>query len=150
MPNIIAYLLQASTHPIQKQQLALLLANSPSLYIGHKVLWYGISLCPVWVSCTGCAPSQLLVCLHAGSAWEAEKTLTAQQQLKLQLTISIILSLNPKLSTLLATKKKINYILAETRTPAFEQGPSYGLIVGSLSFLGSQICWHLRIREVTH
>ena len=33
----------------------------PSLYTGHDVLWYGISLWPVWVSCPGCVPSQLLV-----------------------------------------------------------------------------------------
>lgn len=48
---------------------------TPSLYIGQDVLWYGISLCLVWVSYPGLAPS-LLVHVLAGSMWEAEKTLT--------------------------------------------------------------------------
>lgn len=41
---------------------------------------------------------------------------TALQQLKYPSIISIILFLNPKHSTVAATRKKINYILAETRT----------------------------------
>ena len=48
----------------------------PSLYTGHDVLWYGIALWLVGVSCPGCAPSQLLVHLLAGRAWETEKSLT--------------------------------------------------------------------------
>ena len=47
-------------------------ANSPSLYTGHEVLWYGISLWLVRVSCPGHAPSQLLVHLLTGRAWEAK------------------------------------------------------------------------------
>ena len=49
-----------------------LLANSPSLYTEHDVLWCGISLWLVWVSCPGSAPSQLLAHLLAGRAWETE------------------------------------------------------------------------------
>ena len=52
-----------------------LLANSPSLYTEHDVLWYGISLWLVQVSCPGHAPSQLLVHLLAGRDWETEKSL---------------------------------------------------------------------------
>ena len=33
----------------------------PSLYTKHDVIWYGIPLWIVWVSCPGCVPSQLLV-----------------------------------------------------------------------------------------
>ena len=47
----------------------------PSLYTGHDVPWYGISLWLVQVSCPGYAPSQLLVHLLAGRAWETEKSL---------------------------------------------------------------------------
>ena len=43
-------------------------ASSPSLYSGHDVIWYGIALWPVWVSCPGCVPSQLLVPLQP-SCW---------------------------------------------------------------------------------
>lgn len=37
------------------------LCYSTSLYIGHDIPWPKIFLCPVQVSCHGCAPSQLLV-----------------------------------------------------------------------------------------
>ena len=40
----------------------------PSLYTGHDVTWYGIFLWPVWVSCAGCVPFQLLVPLQP-SCW---------------------------------------------------------------------------------
>ena len=39
-----------------------------SLYTGHDIIWYGIFLWPVWVSCPGCVPSQLLVPLQP-SCW---------------------------------------------------------------------------------
>ena len=48
----------------------------PSLYIEHDVIWYGISLWPVWVSCPGYAPSQFPVHLLSSRAWEAKKSLT--------------------------------------------------------------------------
>ena len=48
---------------------------APSLYTEHDVLWYGIFLWLVWVSCPGCVPSQLLAHLLAGRAWETEKSL---------------------------------------------------------------------------
>ena len=47
----------------------------PCLYTGHDVPWYGIPLGLVQVSCIGRAPSQLLVPLLAGRAWETEKSL---------------------------------------------------------------------------
>ena len=60
MHNTIAYhsLTEAQTVPEQRCVLGHL---PPSLYAEHDVLWCGISLWPVWVSCPGCAPSQLLV-----------------------------------------------------------------------------------------
>ena len=48
----------------------------PCLYTGHDVPWYGIALWLVQVSCPGYAPSQLLVDLLAGRAWETKKSLT--------------------------------------------------------------------------
>ena len=48
----------------------------PSSYTGHDALWYGIALWLVRVSCPGHAPSQLLVHLLSGRAWETEKSLT--------------------------------------------------------------------------
>ena len=59
---------QAEIHPSQP--------TPPCLYTGHYILWYGISLSLVQVSCPGYAPSQLLVHLLAGRAWETEKSLT--------------------------------------------------------------------------
>ena len=50
-------------------------ANSPCLYTGHDVPWYGIPLWLVRVSCPGHAASQLLAHLLAGRAWETEKSL---------------------------------------------------------------------------
>ena len=47
----------------------------PCLYTGHDVPWYGISLWLVWVNRPGYAPSQLLVHLLAGRAWETGKIL---------------------------------------------------------------------------
>ena len=47
----------------------------PRLYTGHDVPWYGIPLWLVRVSCPGSAPSQLLIHLLAGRAWETEKSL---------------------------------------------------------------------------
>jgi len=41
-----------------------LLANSPSSYAEHDVIWYWISLWPVWVSYPSCVPSYLLVYLQ--------------------------------------------------------------------------------------
>ena len=35
-----------------------------SSYTGHDVPWYGTPLWPLWVSCPGCVPSQLLVPLQ--------------------------------------------------------------------------------------
>ena len=45
----------------------------PSLYTGHDVIWYGISLWPVWVSCPGGVRSQALVPLQP-SCWLGMKT----------------------------------------------------------------------------
>ena len=89
----------------------------PYLYTEHDVPWYGIPLWLVRVGCPGYAPSQLLVHLLAGRAWETEKSLSAtQQQLNHERVINSILTLNPKHSTVPATKKKINSIPAKTRT----------------------------------
>ena len=56
------------------------------------------------VSCPDCVLSQLLV--HSPpSHWQAEKSLTAQQQLKYQCISKILVTLLAKHSTILATRK---------------------------------------------
>ena len=77
MHNAIAHHLltdaRAAIHPSRP--------TLPSLYTEHDILWYGISLWLVRVSCPGRAPSQLLVHLLAGRAWESEKSLTYKRYL---------------------------------------------------------------------
>ena len=64
MPTAIAH------HLLTDARIAIRLSQPtpPSLYTGHDVIWCGISLWPVWVSCPGCVPSQLLVHLQP-SCW---------------------------------------------------------------------------------
>lgn len=54
----------------------------PSLYtiffIGHGILWCGISLWSVWFTCPGCAASQFAFCLTnllTGKVWDRKKVL---------------------------------------------------------------------------
>ena len=71
MHNAIAH------HPLTDARAAIRPSQPtpPSLYTGHDVPWYGISLWLVRVSCPGHASSQLLAHLLAGRAWETEKSL---------------------------------------------------------------------------
>lgn len=46
-----------------------------SSHTEHDIVWYRISLWPVWVSCPGYTPSQLLVHLLTGKAWETGESL---------------------------------------------------------------------------
>ena len=66
MHSAIAQHSPNDAQPVPQQWL--LASFPPSLYIGHDVTWYGIILWPVWVSCPGCVPSQLLVPLQP-SCW---------------------------------------------------------------------------------
>ena len=72
MHNAIAH------HPLTDARAAIRPSQptAPHLYTEHGVLWYGIPLWLVQVSCPGSAPSQLLAHLLAGRAWETEKSLT--------------------------------------------------------------------------
>ena len=73
MHNAIAH------HPLTDiEQRSTPSGQRPPVYIHaeHDVLWYGVALWLVRVSCPGRAPSQLLVHLRAGRAWETEKSLT--------------------------------------------------------------------------
>lgn len=69
----------------------ILAGQPPSLYIGHNVLWYGISLQPVWVSCPGHALSQLFVHLLIGRTWDTEKSLTYSKHCSVTTKTSVIL-----------------------------------------------------------
>ena len=48
--------------------------SPPTLYTEHDILWYGISLWLLQVSYPAYDPSQLLVPLLSGRAWETEKS----------------------------------------------------------------------------
>jgi len=61
-------------------------------------------------------PPSFLCTSSLGREWEAEIFFTAEQQLKYQCVINIIVILNAKHSTIPATKKKNNTIPDETRT----------------------------------
>ena len=71
MHNAIAH------HPLTDARAAMRPSQPtpPYLYTEHDVPWYGIPLWLVRVGCPGYAPSQLLVHLLAGRAWETEKSL---------------------------------------------------------------------------
>lgn len=89
-------------------------ANTP-----QERLW------PGQISCSGHAPSCLLVPLLTGTARETEKSLTWAKHCSAQPThqcvISIIPLLNPKHSTVAAARKKINSIPDGTGTLAQEK-----------------------------
>ena len=72
MHNAIAH------HPLTDAQAAIRPSRPtpPSLYTEHDILWHGIPLWLVQVSCPSYAPSQLRAHLLAGRAREAEKSLT--------------------------------------------------------------------------
>lgn len=89
-------------------------SNSLSLCTEHDVIQYGISFWLVWVSSPSYVPFQLLVYL-IGRAQEAEKSLTAQQQLKTSVYDQHSSNSKPKCSTIPITRKKIYHIPAETR-----------------------------------
>lgn len=92
------------------------------LYIGHGTLLYRIYIWPVQVNCSD---SATFLCTSSLTQHEPLKVFglvlsTAQQQPKLQCVISIILALNPKYSSVPATRKKMNSIPAKTRTKYYK------------------------------
>lgn len=74
MHNAIAYHLLTNIQFKPEQQLPPPV-NSTHLCTGHGILWYGIYLCLVWVSCPGYDPFWLLVYLFTSKAWETAKSL---------------------------------------------------------------------------
>ena len=92
----------------------------PPVYTGHDITWCGIPLWPVWVSCPGCVPSQLLVPLQL-SLWlgiRSRKILDFRLNISWQqLKISVCYRHSSQTeSETSATRKKINFIPAKTRT----------------------------------
>lgn len=85
----------------------------------HDAIWCGISLWSFWVSCPGsfCTPSSFLAGQYKKPKSTGLDVSTVQQQLQRCCVISIIHTLNPEHSTIVATGKKTNLIPAETRTP---------------------------------
>lgn len=73
MRNTIAHHLLTSAKPVLAAWLAPLLRNSPSLYTGHGVLWYGISLWTVGV--TGAVLAMLPPGFFCTSSMAEHKTL---------------------------------------------------------------------------
>lgn len=111
------------TDPLNSWQAALPSSSSPQFCCWSQchVVWD--ILYPDWVSCPHCVPSRQPMhpqLIFTGSTeQEAEKSLMwtlISQQLKYQYVIKIIPILDLKQSTLPAARKKINLMLAETRT----------------------------------
>lgn len=108
MHDTIAHYLLNNTQPLSlvpEPQSSLSSESSPpSLYTGLVVLWYGILLWPVLVTCPGYGPSQLLVPpaqWQSMGNWKSPclRVSTTEWPLKHQCVINILLLLNPKLST---------------------------------------------------
>lgn len=85
--------------------------NPATVYCEHDLLRCGMTLWPAQVPCPGSALSSFLVHLHGQNMgnWEVLglRVSIAQQQLKYQCVIDIILLLSSKHSTVPATKKKL-------------------------------------------
>jgi len=64
MYNAIAHHPKPNAQPVPEQR-SLTPGQLPPLYTEHDVIWYGISLGLVWVSCPGCVPSQPLVKINS-------------------------------------------------------------------------------------
>ena len=96
----------------------------PSLYTERDGPWYGTSLWLVQVSCPGSAPSQLLVPLLAGRAWETERALT-QSKHNLAITrlfvksVSGVYAITTAQPAALSSHRKISRFLLPT-TPLRE------------------------------
>lgn len=119
-----------------------LLANCPpGLYTERHIQWYGLSLWPVRVSCPVFAASLLLVHLLTIAAWETHVTDTC-------------LILNPKHSAVLASKKKINSISAETSILGDGPGPCKGVMLYcsclQYSVLSPLLCPHIWVYFFIH
>jgi len=111
--------------PTDAQQVGHQNPHAPQFIVHHDSINYGTSPWPARASCPGPAPVPSQLLLHpqplAGrAAVEAQNprlcASTALQKLKYQCAINILLILNPKHRTMPAIRKKINSILAETRT----------------------------------
>lgn len=85
--------------------------TSPTLFTGYDILWYGIFFWSVCVSWPGYGHPQLLVQLVSGMTWETGKFFTwGKHNLATpENVINMILILNPKHSTVPATRKKITF-----------------------------------------
>ena len=125
MHNAIAHHLLTNVQPDPEQCLSLPSAISPQFYCWARchVVWdiplvtlgQLSSLCPL--PAPGAPPAPLLSELHEkqNSPWLCASTVL---QLKHRCVITTVFTPNPKHSTIPATRRKINSILAETRTLA--------------------------------
>ena len=122
-----------------------LLANSPSLYTEHDVIWYGICPWLGWVSCPGGVPSQLPVQLARQASERSWKVLDCLATTKnISYVINIVFVPNPNRSTTPATRMKINSIPAKTRTSPSKAFSVKGLTHEDMSLnaqeLNNQTC----------
>ena len=99
---------------------------SPSFIAEHGIIWYGISLWPLWASCLSCVPSQLLVHLQllTGKATrEAEKSSSTLRKHCSATTDSSI----SVLSTLFSSRNKnIALFKVLQENPTLSQPMSHG------------------------
>ena len=122
----------ADAHPVSKQQQPPPASSLQFYSFSHDVVWYGVSLWPLWVSCPGYVPSQLPVPASpcAGRAVGESKKLkcpwlcTALLSNKHQRVISIGFLLKPKHTIIPDTMKK-NSVPGETRIWSYSNRTRY-------------------------
>ena len=109
-----------SSRPPHPSQLPPVLLFSMTSY-GLEYPWASLGqlsqLCPLPASCA--PPASLLAGQYEKLKSPWLRISTAQQQLKHQCVINVILILNPKRNTIPATRNKINSTPAETRTHSY-------------------------------
>lgn len=118
MTNVIACQPLTDAQPVLEHWSAPFQPTSHSLHKGHGVLWSGIFLWSVWVSCLVCTSSSLLMHLLAGRAKDIEKSLTWGEH-NGATTLSTLFSSwiqNTALDQLLGNKTPLSQLEPEQRT----------------------------------
>ena len=124
LPVVPEHLPPADCCTVRLQTKAALEKLPPPGFMGeYDVMWHGISLWSVWVSCPACVPASLLptpLLLAKGQREEQRRfwycMSTAQQQLKHWCVTNAVLVTNLKHSTIQAAMEK-NNILTRPSTP---------------------------------
>lgn len=103
-------------------------ASSPSLSVGHDILWWGMSLLPhLQLSCPGFAPSHLVhLCWQGMETWKIPECEYCLAKNKTSLCYQHVLTLNSKHSTVPATRRK--WILSQLEAGCDPGGSRLGRV----------------------